>query len=347
MNGAIAQGSLDMGIELLFDPAANEGLDEAAIFALMVKTIERYCEEGNAILSTLPAENVGEALVACRDKGTPVLAFNAGHDLAESAGVQFWGQDETKAGYEAGLGLAVVETTEKFCCVNHAPDVDVLKDRCGGFEKAVTEKGKPNFVQAIVNFSEGCDAWNESVLAACAPDEGKDWSTVGIFSGSNSACPVPFIREHPAVYAAFTDTSQEVYDAMSEGLNIIMAIDQQSYLQGYLPFSHLTLAVTNDQAVGNALIETGPHLVLEPPTETEQECVANNFKVCGGEGGGEDSSPSTPDVGDSDAPAPDPAQEGEAPSSRTLRLTTDNTHHQFTLYLGGLVLAVGGFVLAN
>lgn len=106
------------------------------------------------------------------------------------------------------------------------------------------------------------------------------------------------------------------------------------------------MAVTNDQAVGNALIETGPHLVLEPPTETEQQCVANNFKVCGGEGGGEDSSPSTPDVGDSDAPAPDPAQEGEAPSSRTLRLTTDNTH-QFTLYLGGLVLAVGGFVLAN
>ena len=227
MDGAIAQGALDMGIEMLYDPAANEGLDEAAISALMIKTIERYCEEGNAILSTLPAENVAEALVACRDKGTPVVAFNAGQDLAKSAGVQFWGQDETQAGYEAGLGLAAVETTEKFCCVNHAPNVDVLKDRCNGFEKAVTEKGKPNFAQAIVNFNQGCDAWNESVLAACAPDEGKDWSTVGIFSGSNTACPVPFIREHPAVYAAFTDTSQEVYDAMSEGLNVLMAIDQQ------------------------------------------------------------------------------------------------------------------------
>ena len=110
------------------------------------------------------------------------------------------------------------------------------------------------------------------------------------------------------------------------------------------------MTVTNDQAVGNALIETGPHLVLEPPTETEQECAANNFKVCGSEGGGDDSSPSTPDdsspEGDSDAPAPDPAVEGDAPASRTLRRMTDNTH-QFTLYLGGLVLAAGGFVLAN
>ena len=111
------------------------------------------------------------------------------------------------------------------------------------------------------------------------------------------------------------------------------------------------MTVTNGQAVENSLIETGPHLILEPPTETEQECAANNFKVFGSEGGGDVSSPSTPDdsspeEGDSGAPAPEPAQEGEAPSSRTPRRTTDNTH-QFTLYLGGLVLAAGGFFLAN
>ena len=46
------------------------------------------------------------------------------------------------------------------------------------------------------------------------------------------------------------------------------------------------------------------------------------------------------------APAPAPEDSGEAPSSRSLRQTTDNMH-QFTLYFGGLVLAVGGYFLAN
>ena len=46
------------------------------------------------------------------------------------------------------------------------------------------------------------------------------------------------------------------------------------------------------------------------------------------------------------APAPAPEDWGEAPSSRSLRQTTDNMH-RFTLYFGGLVLVTGGYFLAN
>jgi len=46
------------------------------------------------------------------------------------------------------------------------------------------------------------------------------------------------------------------------------------------------------------------------------------------------------------APAPAPEDSGEAPSSRSLRQTTDNMH-RFTLYFGGLVLVAGGYFLAN
>ena len=42
------------------------------------------------------------------------------------------------------------------------------------------------------------------------------------------------------------------------------------------------------------------------------------------------------------APAPAPEDWGEAPSSRSLRQTTDNMH-RFTLYFGGLVLVTGGY----
>lgn len=289
MNGAILQGAADMGVELLFEPDENENLsDSSTIFEHMVQKIEQYCQEANAILSSLPDKSVYDALMACRETHPDVIVagFNAGLDLAKSGGIQFWGQDENQVGYEAGAGLAKVETIEKFCCVNHAPNVDVLTQRCAGFELGVqqSEEKKANsnnvtLSQAIVDLND-CEGWNEAVLANCSPDEGKDWTTVGLFMGSNSFCPISFLQEHPDTYAAFTDVSQNIYDGMRAGLKIIMAIDQQSYLQGYFPFSHLTIAAPNGQSIGNTLLETGPRLVTEPPSDNEAECVAFNFKVC-------------------------------------------------------------------
>ena len=119
----------------------NQGLDQQEeIFQAMTSKIEEYCGEEdpvNAILVSLPSNSILTALDTCRAKNIAINTFNAGPDLAKSAGLLFFGQNETMAGYQAGEALAEVETTETFCCANHAVGVDVLVDRCGGFMKGI------------------------------------------------------------------------------------------------------------------------------------------------------------------------------------------------------------------
>ncbi|KAL7548203.1 hypothetical protein ACHAWF_011494 [Thalassiosira exigua] len=385
MNGSIRRGASDVGIDLVFDPLQNVGLgDQDLIFEKMVAQIDRYCASGevHGLLASLPDESVAEALkVSCAE--VPVVTFNAGPDLAAENGFKFFGQNETEAGFDAGSGLAKVATTEKFCCSNHAPGVDVLADRCGGMRAGVESVGKANaFDVPVDQHVSNCTAWAAAIEENCSPDEGKGWDTIGIYLAgpANHQCGLEFLRDHPEAYATASDVSEWVYTAMVEKLNMLFAIDQQSYLQGYLPFSYLTLWVTIDQVAENTMVTTGPHRVTEPPTEHFQLCASNNFEVCdeedgndipmpepdaekGGDtnnfiadeedniGGGKSEAEPETNVegtensgGDEDNAVGD--EGGEMPDSRSLRQTTDFTH-QIGLMIGGLIMALGGFLLAN
>lgn len=52
------------------------------------------------------------------------------------------------------------------------------------------------------------------------------------------------------------------------------------YIQGYLPIITLALAVTNNQDIGNEIIETGPSIIKQSPSSEKEACVANNYAVC-------------------------------------------------------------------
>ena len=66
---------------------------------------------------------------------------------------------------------------------------------------------------------------------------------------------VNYLREH-------TDTPPEVLDAIEAG-DMLFAIDQQQYLQGYLPIVLLTLYNTNLNTVANPILMTGPGFVTQ------------------------------------------------------------------------------------
>lgn len=255
-------------------------------------------------------------------------------DIAAANDLLFFGVNETYAGYVAGDALAKVPTTEKFCCANHARGVDVLADRCGGMEAGVIANGKGSAVFDVTVDPNDCAAWKEAILENCSPNEGKDWLTIGVYMAgkANHKCGIEFLNENPESRLAFataSDLSTDLYDAMADGLNVLFGMDQQSYLQGYLPFSVLTLAATNNQMFENKVIETGPRLVTEPPTEHQTACADNSFKVCATEN-----------------PQPSPTKQPSAPSSRALWESTNDRNYHFALAVGGFVMAVGGFILA-
>ncbi|KAL7498231.1 hypothetical protein ACHAWT_006365 [Skeletonema menzelii] len=377
MNDAIIQGGSDMNINMIFNSTANEGLTTQQDISLrMQELIEEQCggsDPVNAILVSLPNENIVQALQSCQANDIPVATFNAGPDIAKANDLLFYGQNETTSGFLAGYALANVVTTEKFCCANHARGVDVLAERCGGMEAGVQSLGKGNVFDVTVDPND-CDAWENAIISGgCSPDEGKGWETIGVYMAgmANHKCGVQFLEKYPATYADASDISLDLFAGMEAGLNILFGSDQQSYLQGYLPFSSLTLAVTNDQIFENKMISTGPKLVTSPPSAHDQECKDNNFAVCERTdsvplisvpsapvvtpvGPPDDSvpsvtpvdSPAIPSGTSLDPPAPSPDATA-GPLSRALsQITADYSYH-ITLAFGGIILAVGGMILAN
>lgn len=291
IDASISQGAKDMGINLLYEPITDFTLaesDEASVEEYMKDRIQYFCEEEkvNGVFVSLPSPTIADALNTCRDAGIPAIVFNAGIRTAEANGYLFIGQDETEAGFEAGQGLANVGGLETFCCINHAPGVNVLKERCGGFGAGLEANGiTDGYVNVHVDPND-CSSFEEAIVTNCSPVAG-NWSLVGLyFAGqANHECGVEFLSKYPATHADASDVSPDLYAGMMEDLNILFGIDQQTYLQGYFISSFLTLASTNNQIVQNDNIETGPRLITEPPSEHYQQCKANRYAVCEANGG--------------------------------------------------------------
>ena len=116
------------------------------------------------------------------------------------------------------------------------------------------------------------------------------------------------------------------------------------------------------------MISTGPKLIVLPPTAHEQECKDNNFAVCERTDDSEvqvvvsppaptfslnpapapAETPETPTIPmDTPAPTSSESEVTTDPSSRALsQITADYSYH-ITLAFGGIILAVGGLILAN
>jgi simple sugar transport system substrate-binding protein len=64
------------------------------------------------------------------------------------------------------------------------------------------------------------------------------------------------------ILLATFDLSPEVLEAIRDG-NMLFAIDQQQYLQGYLPIVLLTLYQENLNTISNPVLQTGPGIVTQ------------------------------------------------------------------------------------
>jgi ABC-type sugar transport system substrate-binding protein len=368
MDAAIRRGAKDANITLTHSSTTENvvGMNSSAIFERMVDEIVELCGGGgggggggdaivDGILVTLPDQTILDALEHCTTAGVRIATFNAGIDLAKSGGHQYFGQSEYDAGYEAGSALASINGTQKFCFVNHAPGIIALTKRWEGMNSGIADTVETyRILEAVVDLGN-CTSWKETVHDMCRNGDSGNWSTVGLYVGGepNHECAIEFLNEYPETYAAFSDVSEYMYDGMRDGgLNILFGIDQQAYLQGYLPFSFLTLAVTNGQLVGNDVIETGPHLVTVPPDASAGACAAAGYAVCGDEEEDEEEGAATAvslggdgETAETDSPPPPPPT---PPASRSLMKQSTDGLHQVVLAVGGLAMAiVGGYVLAN
>jgi len=234
-----------------FDMVAMSQLIDAAVAT----------EPDGLVVSVPDADALGPSIKAAVDAGIPVISINSGSDVAGELGVlAHVGQTEFEAGYGGGQRMAAAGATNALC-VNQEVGNVALDLRCQGFTEAMAEAGGAVTVLAV-DLADPTGSAN-SISAALAEDETID----AVFTlGPTGAAPALQVLEQEGrlgeMLVATFDLSPEVLAAVRDG-NMLFAIDQQQYTQGYLPIVYLTLFLENLNTPGQVLIQTGPGFVTQ------------------------------------------------------------------------------------
>jgi len=181
------------------------------------------------------ADALGPSIENAVKAGIPVVSLNSGSDVFEKLGVRVHvGQTEFEAGLGGGKRMAQAGV-KKAVCVNHEVGNVALDLRCEGFAKGLG--GETEVLATSMDPTETRNA----IKAYLA----KNPDTEGILAlGPAAAEPIMQALEELGLLGkiklATFDLSPAVLQALAEG-KMLFAIDQQQYLQGYLPVVFLTL----------------------------------------------------------------------------------------------------------
>jgi simple sugar transport system substrate-binding protein len=248
--GALQAGK-DMGVKVDYTESNNDPQKQAQ----MIDAAVTQKVDGIAVSAPNPSAIKG-ALAKAKAAGIPIITLNSGSDVYQQLGaITHVGQDETIAGRAAGARIKA-EGAKKVLCIIHEQGNIGLQQRCdgakqgfGGTLDTLQVKGTNDLstTQTEIKSKLQADKSYDYVMAL-NPDIATAASTAIKGAGSQ------------AKLATF-DLSGDVVKAIKAG-DIQFAIDQQQYLQGYLPVVFLTLYKTNADTVGGGkAVLTGPGFV--------------------------------------------------------------------------------------
>jgi len=212
------------------------------------------------VVSIPDADALGPAIRAAIDAGIPVISINSGDDVYRALGVlAHVGQTEYEAGFGAGERLAG-DGARRALCVNHEVGNIALDRRCSGLRDALARAGGETRILAV-DLADPEDT-EQRVAGALAADAAID---AILTLGPTATDPTLAALERSArsgdvAYATF-DLTPRVLEAVRDG-RMSFAIDQQQYLQGYLPVVLLVKYIeTGTLPGGGRVIATGPGFV--------------------------------------------------------------------------------------
>ncbi len=261
VQNGVNQAGKDMGVTVeyqappTFDMVAMSQLIDAAVAT----------DPDGLVVSIPDAEALGPAIEAAVAAGIPVISMNSGSDVAAGLGIMnHVGQTEYEAGLGGGQRMAEAGVT-KALCVNQEVGNVALDDRCRGFTDALKEGGGTVEVLAV-ELSDPTGAQQAIEAALTADPEINGILTLGPTGAAPALAALDSAGQTGKVQLATFDLSPEVLQAVRDG-NMLFAIDQQQYLQGYLPVVLLTLYARNLNTVANPVIMTGPGFVAADNAE--------------------------------------------------------------------------------
>ena len=211
------------------------------------------------VVSIPDAVALAPALERAVAAGIPIVAINSGESVFRRLGALLYvGEPEYAPAFAAGRRMAAAGVRNGIC-VHHQAGTAALDERCRGFAAALaTAGGKARVVTVKLQEQEDAERRISDAVSTGAAD--------GVLTlGPAGATPaLAALRETQRlgkiVFATF-DLGPEVLRAVRAG-HIAFAIDQQPFLQGYLPIVLLTqYELYGVLPATGSIVPTGPNFV--------------------------------------------------------------------------------------
>jgi len=253
-------------------PAANDMTEMASLIDAAV------AKAPDGLVVSVPDFGALEAsLLAANEAGIPIITVNSGSDHYQEIGaITHIGQDEAVAGRAAGVRLAEAGATHVLC-IHHEQGNQGLDARCAGAQESLEEAGGTlEIVQVDLNDAAGIQSTVSSTLQA--DDTIDAVLALGPTAASPALAAIEELGRTGDLTVATFDLSPDVIEAIIDG-NMLFAVDQQQYLQGYLPIVFLTLYRDNANTVGGGQpVLTGPGFVDESNAEAVLELTGEGSR---------------------------------------------------------------------
>jgi simple sugar transport system substrate-binding protein len=246
------QAAADVDVELVY--RAPETFDLEAMAALVTEAV---AEKPAGLIVSIPnSDALARPIQAAVAAGIPVISINSGFDVGPALGALLHvGQSEYEAGRVAGDAMRKAGGS-KALCLNHELGNVGLDLRCKGFidgfagsVEVMAVVTDPAEVKTAVAERLEADAEIDVILALNAT-----------IAGAPAVEAAKALAERKVRVATF-DVTDAVLNAVADGAASFV-IDQQPFLQGYLPVQYLAV-LAREGVIPVSNVSTGPRLIGE------------------------------------------------------------------------------------
>ena len=256
----VDQAAHDMGVQAIYEGPASGTFDVVAMAHLIDTAVAAHPD--GIVVSIPDANALGPSIKAAVAAGIPVISINSGSDVAKSLGVLVHvGQTEEQAGIGGGLRMGAAGVKHALC-INQEVGNAALTLRCKGFQEGLSQTSGGTVKVIGVNLANPTQS-QQTVEAAIQHDPSVDGIlTLGPTGATPTIKALQDLNKLGQIKLATFDLSSDVLNAIKAG-QMLFAIDQQQYEQGYLPIVLLTLYKTNLNTIANDILQTGPGFVTK------------------------------------------------------------------------------------
>ncbi len=257
VKNGVERAAKDTGVNVEY--RAPETFDMIAMSQLIDAAVNQ--EPDGLVVSVPDADALGPSIQNAVSAGIPVISMNSGGDAAKALGALLHvGQSEFEAGKAAGVKMAELGGTQALC-VNHEVGNISLDDRCAGFAEGfggevevMPTTNDPGEIQSKVQATLDSNPDIDAVIALGAS-----------LAGEPTVAAIEALGRTGEVIVGSFDLSANFLKSVVDG-KAAFAIDQQQFLQGYLPVVFLALHAEYGLMPGGD-VPSGPNLITQDKAE--------------------------------------------------------------------------------